>query len=126
MIVVAGTNYSRNKLDDRFLQGIDTYSQSGLLIDENRSAIDDLNIPKDAKIILAPEPSQNGGLFYLDRMGWTISSIEQVSAKRIKSLKQNGAEYLILTNPKNMTLDKIEQEGKIILKNKDLMVILLQ
>ncbi|MDC0297364.1 hypothetical protein OAK92_02195, partial [Crocinitomicaceae bacterium] len=62
------------------------YSRTALLIDENKMAIDGLNIPKNAKVILAPEPSQNGGLFYLDRMGWTISSIKEVSSTKIRSL----------------------------------------
>ena len=95
-------------------------------IDENRNAIDELNIPKDAKIILAPEPSQNGGLFYIDRMGWTISSIKEVSSEKIRSLKHKGAEYLILTEQNNLTINKIEHEGKIILRNNDLLVFHLQ
>ena len=126
LIIVAGINYSKNKLEDRYLIEMNIYSQTGLLIDENRNAINKLNIPKDAKIILAPEPSQNGGLFYIDRMGWTISSIEEISTKKIKELKQKGAEYLILTEQNNLTINKIEHEGKIILRNNDLMVFHLQ
>ena len=126
LIIVAGINYSRNKLDERYRQEMNKYSRTGLLIDENKMAIDGLNIPKDAKVILAPEPSQNGGLFYLDRMGWTISSIKEVSSTNIRSLKQIGAEYLILTELNNLTINKIEHEGKIILRNNDLMVFHLQ
>lgn len=105
---------------------MDEYSRTGLLIDENKMAIDGLNIPKDAKVILAPEPSQNGGLFYLDRTWWTISSIKEVSSTKIFSLKQIGAEYLILTELNNLTINKIEHEGKIILRNNDLMIFHLQ
>ena len=126
LIIVAGINYSRNKLDERYLQEMNIYSRTALLIDENKMAIDGLNIPKDAKVILAPEPSQNGGLFYLDRMGWTISSIKEVSSTKIRSLKQKGAEYLILTEQNNLTINKIKHEGKIILRNNDLMVFHLQ
>ena len=63
MIVIAGINYSRNKLDDRYHIGMTTYSQTGLILDEHRVLIEQLDIPKNAKIILAPEPSQNGGFF---------------------------------------------------------------
>ena len=123
MIVIAGINYSRNKLDDRYHIGMTTYSQTGLLLDEHRVLIEQLDIPKNAKIILAPEPSQNGGLFYLNRMGWTISSIEDVTRQHLIELKQKGADYLILTSLDNKAFLNSKTEGKVILKNKDLSVI---
>ena len=60
LIVMAGINHSRHKITERYQYPMDEYSQTGLLIDQNKLAIDDLNIPKNAKVILAPEPSQNG------------------------------------------------------------------
>ncbi len=126
LIIVAGINYSRNKLDDRYHLGINTYSQTGLLIDEYRESFEQLDIPKNAKIILAPEPSQNGGLFYLNRMGWTISSIEDVTKKKLVELKQKGANYLILISSDNKAFLNAKTEGKVILRNKDLSVIQFQ
>ena len=123
MIIIAGINYSRNKLDYRYHLGMTTYSQTGLLLDEHRVSIEQLDIPKDAKIILAPEPSQNGGLFYLNRIGWTISSIEDVTQQHLIKLKQKGADYLILTSSDNKAFLNAKTEGKVILKNKDLSVI---
>lgn len=123
IIVIAGINYSRNKLDDRYHLGMTTYSQTGLLLDEHREAFEQLDIPKNAKIILAPEPSQNGGLYYLNRMGWTISSIENVTQKNLIELKQKGADYLILTSSDNKAFLNAKTEGKVILKNKELSVI---
>ena len=123
MIVIAGINYSRNKLDDRYHIGMTTYSQTGLILDEHRALIEQLDIPKNAKIILAPEPSQNGGLFYLNRMGWTISSIEDVTRQHLIELKQKGADYLILTSLDNKAFLNAKTEGKVILKNKELSVI---
>ena len=123
MIVIAGINYSRNKLDDRYHLSMTTYSQTGLLLDEYRLSIEQLDIPKNAKIILAPEPSQNGGLFYLNRMGWTIPSIEDMTQQHLTNLKQKGADYLILTSSDNKAFLNAKTQGKVILKNKELSVI---
>ena len=123
MIVIAGINYSRNKLDDRYHLDMTTYSQTGLLLDEHRVSIEQLDIPRNAKIILAPEPSQNGGLFYLNRMGWTISWIEDVTQQHLIKLKQKGADYLILTSSDNKAFLNAKTQGKVILKNKELSVI---
>ena len=126
LIVVAGTNYSRNKLDDRYLQGINAYSQSGLLIDENRTAINRLNIPKNAKVILAPEPSQNGGLFYLNRMGWTIPSLKEITHEKLIDLKSKGANYFVLASKDIQTLEKLKIEGELLLQNNDISVLRLK
>mgnify|MGYP001177109014 CR=1 FL=1 len=126
IIVVAGINYSKKKLTERYQHSMDEYSRMGLLISKHKMEIEHLEIPKDAKVILAPEPSQNGGLFYINRMGWTFSSIEEISKKKLRSLKDKGAEYLFLTKEHNDPLNTIDQEGEIILNNKDLLVFRLQ
>ena len=126
LVVFAGINHSRHKLTERYEYSIDEYSQTGLLIDENRNAIDELNIPKDAKIILAPEPSQNGGLFYLDRMGWTINSKEGITKNAIRTFKMKGADFLLLSNQEPSILEVLESEGEIILKNEDIVIYQLK
>ena len=126
LIVVAGINYSRNKLDDRYHLEINTYSESGLLIDENRIAINRLNIPKDAKIVLGPEPSQNGGLFYLNRMGWTISSLNEITQENLRRFKLKGADYFILSSKDSHALQRLNTEGELILQNNDISVLRLK
>lgn len=126
LIIVAGINYSRNKLNDRYLIEMNIYSQTGMLIDENRIVIDDLNIPKDAKIILAPEPSQNGGLLYINRMGWTIPSLKEITKEKLIDLKSKGANYFVLASKDLRALEKVKTEGEVILESKDIFVLRLK
>ena len=126
LIIVAGINYSRNKLNDRYLIEMNIYSQTGMLIDENRIVIDDLNIPKDAKIILAPEPSQNGGLLYINRMGWTILSLKEITKEKLIDLKSKGANYFVLASKDIRALEKVKTEGEVILESKDIFVLRLK
>ena len=56
-------------------------------------------------------------------MGWTISSIENVTQENLIELKQKGADYLILTSSDNKAFLNAKTEGKVILKNKELSVI---
>ena len=97
-----------------------------LFIDENKLQIDALNIPKNSKFIVAPDLSQNGGLFYLNRMGWTIDSREGITKKTIKALKMKGAKYLLLSNQEPAILKSMNNEGKIILKNEDVVIYQLK
>ena len=60
--------------------------------------IKNLSLPKDCKVIVAPDPSQNGGLLFLDKEGWTIDRIQNVYPDTISKLKTKGANYLILND----------------------------
>ena len=96
------------------------------MIDENRTAINRLNIPKNAKVILAPEPSQNGGLFYLNRMGWTIPSLKEITHEKLIDLKSKGANYFVLASKDIQTLEKLKIEGELLLHNNDISVLRLK
>ena len=126
LIVIAGINHSRHKITERYQYPMDEYSQTGLLIDQNKLAIDNLNIPKNAKVILAPEPSQNGGLFYLNRMGWTIPSLKEITQEKLIDLKLKGANYFVLVSKDIQTLEKLKIEGELILESNDLSVFRLK
>ena len=105
---------------------MDEYSQTGMLIDQNKLAVDDQNIPKNAKVILAPEPSQNGGLFYLNRMGWTIPSLKEITQEKLINLKLKGANYFVLVSKDIQTLEKLKTEGELILESNDLSIFRLK
>jgi hypothetical protein len=75
---------------------------------------------------LAREPSQNGGLFYLDRMGWTINSKEGITKNAIRTFKMKGADFLLLSNQEPSILEVLESEGEIILKNEDIVIYQLK
>lgn len=112
VIVVAGINYSRMKLHNRFEQPVDDFSKMGLLVEANLEEIKKLNFPGHSTFIIAPDLSQNGGLFFLDRMGWNIERTEDVTVGKINQLRESGADYIVLLSDDAalLPLDKISAE----------------
>ena len=97
-----------------------------MLIQENKSAIDALNIPENAKFIVAPDPCQNGGLFCLNRMGWTIDSPDKINLQRIINLQEKGAQYLLFSK-KDLKYSTIgNQIGDLILNTEEILIYKLR
>ena len=126
LIVFVGINYSKHKLTERRENQMNSYSKMGLLIFRHKEEIRRLNIPKNAKIILTPETSQNGGLLYLNRMGWTIPSLKDITHEKLIELKLKGANYLLLVSKDIQTQEKLKTEGELILECNDLYVFKLK
>lgn len=114
VIVIAGINHSRMKLSERFDNANDIFSRIGFLIQENSEAIEKLNIREDSKFIVAPDFCQNGGLFFLDKMGWNIVHPEDISTDKINIFMKSGAEYLLLATNVKQILEVGEAMGKLI------------
>ena len=122
IIVIAGTNYSRMKLSDRYAKGNDDFSRTGFLIQENSRAIEKLEIPDDSKFIVAPDLCQNGGLFFLDKMGWNIEHPENISISKINFYRDLGAEYLLLATNEKQIINIGKATGDLIFKGKGISI----
>ncbi|MGM0503732.1 MAG: glycosyltransferase family 39 protein [Bacteroidota bacterium] len=118
-IVLLSINSSRSKLNNRFNKKLDLYSHAGLVIEKNLSAIDKLNIESDAKFIVGPDYCPNGGLFFLDRQGWNLKP-NQITIENINTLKNKGADYLILASEDPRVLTVGDSTGIKILSTKEL------
>ena len=125
IIVISGINYSKMKLEDRYDKRINSYSSIGFLIDENKNAIEELDIKQSAKFIVAPDKTPNGGLFFLNRMGWTIKDSNEITVENIAHFKQLGAEYLLIASENQKTLSKGEQAGEKIFDGKGISIFKL-
>lgn len=117
IIIIAGINYSRMKLHDRHRSIEDDFSKISELIHRNKSNIEKLNIPKDSKFIVAPDLCQNGGLFFLNRMGWNIEKKAQITMDTINALRDLGADYLLFMNDDSISLPMDQISGKLIFKD---------
>lgn len=126
VIVVAGINYSRMKLSQRYNAKPDQYSITSLRIQQNKREIDKLNIPADAKILVAPDLCQNAGLFFLDRMGWTLDSLSDVTADTIQFYKNKGADFVLLATSDSACLSAGSASGVPVLIGKDIGVFQLK
>ena len=122
IIVIAGINYSRMKLSDRYAKGNDDFSRISFLIQENSTAIEKLEIPDDSKFIVAPDLCQNGGLFFLDKMGWNIKHPENISISKINYYRDLGAEYLLLATNEKQIINIGKATGDLIFKGKGISI----
>ena len=126
VVVVSGLNYSRIKLEKRYEAGYDRFSRIAFIIQNEMPSIEKLEIPQDAKVIVAPDLSVNGGLFALNRMGWEIDKTDQVTSELIEEYRSLGAEYLFLASNDENALRISRGSGELIFKGKELSVFKLR
>jgi len=126
VLVIAGINYSRLKIAERYTPWDDEYSKSALVIRDNIDDINKLKIPKEAKLIIATDLTQNGALFFIDRMGWVIRKKEDITQDNILNYKKKGADYLVLINPEKEQLNTAKEFGTIVLNKADLKILKLE
>ena len=122
MIVIAGINYSRMKLEDRISETMNDYSSAGLLINNNIDAINNLDIPEDAKVVVAPDLCTNGGLYYLNRMGWILRTNADITVMNLDNFRQQGAEYLVLTTTDPEVNKRVSSISRVLLETENLRV----
>ncbi len=126
IIVVVGINYSRMKLAERYSNRIDDFSQIGFLISKNLDNINKLNIPGNAKFIVAPDKCQNGGLLFLNKTGWNIKNYSEITPEKINVYKHLGAEYLLLSTEKKEIQNTAKKTGVLIYKGEGVSIYKLQ
>ena len=117
-VIVTGVNYSSIELQNRHVKIYDDYSKTGLLIHDNIEVIENMNFPKDSKFVIAPDLCQNGGLFFLNRMGWSIQNEKDIVIDKINQYKVLGADYLILVSDEHAFLSTDDIAGELALKGK--------
>jgi len=122
IIVIAGINYSRMKLEDRISETMNDYSSAGLLINNNIDAINNLDIPEDAKVVVAPDLCTNGGLYYLNRMGWILRTNADITVMNLDNFRQQGAEYLVLTTTDPEVNKRVSSISRVLLETENLRV----
>ena len=63
-----------------------------------KSYLNELEITKDKKVIVLPDPSFNTSLYLMDRKGWT-NFMNYTTSDQINGLISNGAEFLLIAEP---------------------------
>lgn len=124
-IVITGINYSRMKLNNRYENGLDDFSKIGFVIQNEIEEIEKLNIPKDSKFIVAPDLTPNGGLFFINKMGWRIDKSKNITIENINYYKKLGAEFLLLATNEKEVLEVGYNTGHIVFKGKELSIFKL-
>ena len=113
--IFKGINYSSNKLASRYQKTSDKYVQASVLIQKNMDLIQNLNLPKNSKFIIGPDLCQNGGLYFLDKMGWNIAKEEDLVIDKINDYKNIGADYLLINSNEHDFLNTDNIDAQLIL-----------
>ncbi len=99
IICILSLNYSKLKLNQRYTNNTDDISIIGTKLATIEPNLTSIGVENEANIIIATDLSQNGGLYFLKRQGWTLKTFSETSQIEINNLIDKGANYLIITDP---------------------------
>jgi len=123
IICVLSLNYYKLKLNQRYTNNTDDISIIGKKLTTIEPYLTSIGVEKKAKIIIATDLSQNGGLYFLKRQGWVIKTFSETSQTEIKELIDKGADYLLITDTFPIELRK--KFKKIIFQEKGIIIVKL-
>lgn len=120
IICVLSLNYARNKMSDRYRDSIDDISKIGVSLKETRNFIDSLKIEEEARFIIMFDKTPNGGLYFINRPGWTIPDSSENSFKKFNEYISLGADYILTVAEPH---SKILKAGELIGMNQGVYLI---
>lgn len=80
--------YRKVEMERRFDTSSATYTAV-------RGALDREGIPREAKLVVVSDPTENGSLYFLRRKGWTVSDASAFTAELAEVYRVSGAQYLV-------------------------------
>ena len=105
IIVISGINYSKNRFHKIYFDNNDLFAGIRFALKDTQSALEGLNISKDATFIILGDYTPNGGLYMINRKGWNVKDTSEESQNWLRQFVQDGADYII----KNNTTEEIKQ-----------------
>lgn len=81
----------------RYEESRDAFSEIGFVLQGFDQKLDSLLIPQEAKFIIYPDETRNGGLYAIKRKGWNISGYDTSFGNQISRYRAIGAAYLLTT-----------------------------
>jgi len=93
-------NFAKGKLTQRYEKTDDMYANIGYTLSKTRHYMDLLGISKNAKVIIIADHTPNGGLYFINRPGWSVNDDSESIMATVNDYIQKGAEYILFTDPK--------------------------
>jgi len=93
-------NFAKGKLTQRYEKTDDMYANIGYKFSGTRNYMDSLGVSKDAKVIIIADHTPNGGLYFINRPGWTVEDISESNMATVNDYIHKGAEYILFTDQK--------------------------
>ncbi len=102
------------RVKGRYDHAKDKFSEVGFKLNGYHSVLDSLGISRHAKIIVYPDMTRNGSLYFIKRKGWTISEQTEDINKQLNQLIEKGADYFIaLSAVKGLSLDTLYVDNEV-------------
>jgi hypothetical protein len=120
VICVLSLNYARTKIADRYKNSIDELSRIGTSLSETRGFIDSQDIHEDSRFIVMNDKTPNGGLYFINRQGWTIPDSSENCFKKIDEYISLGADYILTVDKPH---SRILEAGELIGVNQGVYLI---
>ncbi len=96
--------YAKKRVHQRYDDTKDLYASIGFKFADTREYLDSLSISENAKIIIVTDNSTNGGLYFINRSGWSVGDTSEASKINIKKYISQGADYILFTDKKYVDL----------------------
>ncbi len=111
-------NYARQKLNDRYSDSTDTYAAIGQKLQGADKWLDQLYVNSEARVIILGDSTPNGGLYFINRQGWSIGNSSNNLQQLLNYYINNGADYLLATDStqvKNVNGIVVGQQNGLVL-----------
>lgn len=99
-LCVLSLNFARKNLIQRYEKREDLYASIGDKLSTTRHYLDLIGVSKNAKIIIISDNSLNGGLYFINRPGWSVSDVSEAEVRLVNNHINEGADYIVFTDKK--------------------------
>ncbi len=106
-ICMLSLNYGASKLKARY-ENKEDIAEIGSVLAGAKNSVDKLNISSKAKFIVVGDQTPNGGLYFLQRQGWSVPDTSEESQNVIQKAIINGAEYIVFKD-ENFKISKFSK-----------------
>lgn len=97
-LCILSLNYAREKLIQRYENTNDKYSIIGHKLSRTRYFLDSLGISENAKVIIIADHTPNGGLYFINRRGWSLGDTSEMYKIIQEKYIRQGADYVLFTD----------------------------
>ena len=99
-LCVLSLNFAKKNLIQRYEKSEDLYASIGNKLSTTKHYLDSLGVSENAKIIIISDNTPNGGLYFINRPGWSVSDVSEKEVSLVNNHINEGADYIVFTDKK--------------------------
>jgi hypothetical protein len=91
-------NYARQRIIQRYEDRNDIFASIGQKLEGGNAIFAKAGIDPHCKVIVFPDLTPNGGLYFINRSGWNVRDTSATSMDYIRKYIHEGADYILCTD----------------------------